>query len=99
MTVEIRQAGAEWLVEVHGEPIGKADSAVEALELAAYWERRLNCVATWRVSKDRPPMPNPLARILGAAQHSARNTASFDHINLVSAALSPTQQQGVRQRR
>jgi hypothetical protein len=30
MTVEIRQAGAEWLVEVHGEPIGKAYSAVEA---------------------------------------------------------------------
>ena len=38
MTVEIRQAGAEWLVEVHGEPIGKAYSAVEALELAVYWE-------------------------------------------------------------
>ena len=50
MTVEIRQAGAEWLVEVHGEPIGKAYSAVEALELAVYWEWRLDCVATWRVS-------------------------------------------------
>ena len=39
MNVEIRQAGAEWLVEVHGEPIGRAYSAVEALELAVYWER------------------------------------------------------------
>ena len=53
MTVEIRQAGAEWLVEVHGEPIGKAYSAVEALELAVYWEWRLDCVATWRVEARR----------------------------------------------
>jgi hypothetical protein len=98
MTVEIRQAGAEWLVEVHGEPIGKAHSAVEALELAAYWERRLDCVATWRVSQEKPPLPNPLSRILGAAQLSARNTARSDPINF-SAAQSPTQQPGVRQRR
>ena len=61
MTVEIRQAGAEWLVEVHGEPIGTAPSAVEALELAVYWERRLECVATWRVSQEKPPPPHPLA--------------------------------------
>ena len=78
MTVEIRQAGTEWLVEVHGEPIGKAYSAVEALELAVYWERRLDCVAAWRVSQEKPPLPNPLARILSAAQLSARNTASSD---------------------
>jgi hypothetical protein len=78
MTVEIRQAGAEWLIEVHGEPIGKAHSAVEALELAAYWERRLDCVATWRVSQERTPLPNSLTRILGAAQVWARNTASLD---------------------
>ena len=58
MTVEIRQAGAEWLVEVRGEPIGTALTAVEALELAVYWERRLACVATWRVSQERPPLPN-----------------------------------------
>ena len=31
MTVEIRQAGAEWLVEVHGEPVGRADSAVRGV--------------------------------------------------------------------
>ena len=74
----IRQADAEWLVEVHGEPIGTAHSAVEPLELAAYWERRLDCVATWRVSQERPPLPDPLIRILGAAQLSARNTASSD---------------------
>ena len=53
MSVEIRQAGAEWLVEVHGEPIGTAHSAVEALELAVYWERRLDCVASWRVSQEK----------------------------------------------
>jgi hypothetical protein len=78
MTVEMRRAGARWLVEVHGEPIGTAHSAVEALELAVYWERRLDCVATWRVSQEKPPLPNTLARILGAAQLSARNTASSD---------------------
>jgi hypothetical protein len=99
MTVEIRQAGAEWLVEVQGEPIGKAYSAVEALELAVYWEWRLDCVATWRVNQEKPPMPNPLPRILDAAQLPARNTASFDHINVASGAQSPTQLRGVRQRR
>ena len=78
MTVEIRQAGAEWLVEVHGEPIGTALSAVEALELAVYWERRLDCVASWRVSQEMPPLPHSLSRILGAAQLSGRNTASSD---------------------
>jgi hypothetical protein len=99
MTVEIRQAGAEWLVEVHGEPIGTAHSAVEALELAVYWEARLDCVATWRVSQEKPPLPDPLNRILSNGQLLARNTASFDHINVASAAQSPTQQRGVRQRR
>jgi hypothetical protein len=99
MTVEIRQAGAEWLVEVHGETIGTAPSAVEALELAVYWERRLDCVATWRVSQEKPPLPNTLARILGATQVWGRNTASFDHIDVASAAQSPTQLRGVRQRR
>jgi hypothetical protein len=86
MTVEIRQAGAEWLVEVHGKPIGTADSAVEALELAAYWERRLDCVATWRVSQEKPPLPDSLNRILNNGQLLARKSASFDHINVASAA-------------
>ena len=99
MTVEIRQAGAEWLVEVRGEPIGRATSAVEALELAAYWERRLECVATWRVSQEKPPLPDALSRILGTGTLSARNTTSFDLINFASAAQSPTQPRGVRQRR
>ena len=82
MTVEIRQAGAEWLVEVHGEPIGTAPSAVEALELAVYWERRLDWVAAWRVSQEMPPLPDALSRILSTGQLSGRNTASFDHINV-----------------
>jgi hypothetical protein len=78
MTVEIRQAGAEWLVEVHGEAIGKAHSAVEALELAVYWERRLDCLATWRVEQDKPPLPGSLTRVLGATQVWGRNAASSD---------------------
>ena len=76
MTVEIRQAGAEWLVEVHGGPIGTAHSAVEALELAVYWERRLDCVATWRVSEDKRPLPNSTTRILGVTQVWSRSSAS-----------------------
>jgi hypothetical protein len=65
MTVEIRQAGAEWLVEVHGEPIGTAQTAVEALELATHWEKRLNCAALWR---EQPQLPPSLMCALGAAQ-------------------------------
>lgn len=63
MSVEIRQAGNEWLVEVHGEPIGNANSSVEALQLAEYWERRLDCVATWRVNQEKLPSPDSLTRI------------------------------------
>ncbi len=51
MTVEIRRAGDQWLVEVKGEPIGIAANAIEARELAEYWARRLECVATWRVGQ------------------------------------------------
>ena len=43
MTVEIRHAGNEWLVEVKGETIGTAESASEARELAEYWAIRLDC--------------------------------------------------------
>jgi hypothetical protein len=64
MTVEIRQAGAEWLVAVLGEPIGTANSAVEALELAEYWEMRLDCVATWRVSQEKSQLPESLTSVL-----------------------------------
>ena len=78
MTVEIRQAGAEWLVEVHGEPIGTAQSAVEALELAVYWERRLDCVASWRVNQDKRPLPDSLTRILGATQVWGRGIRSSE---------------------
>ena len=48
MTVEIRQGGNEWLVEVRGQPIGVAESLTEARELANYWEARLAGVARWR---------------------------------------------------
>ena len=51
MTVQIRRAGNEWLVEVKGESIGIAGSATEARELAEYWAKRLDCVATLRVGQ------------------------------------------------
>ena len=48
MTVEIRQGGNEWLVEVRGQPIGVAESLTEAHELADYLDARLAGVARWR---------------------------------------------------
>jgi hypothetical protein len=53
MTVEIRQAGNEWLVEVRGEPIGSAESSAEARALADYWEARLECIARWHGDADQ----------------------------------------------
>jgi hypothetical protein len=48
MTVEIRQAGEQWSVEVLGASIGMAESQSEAQELAEYWQARMNSVARWR---------------------------------------------------
>ena len=48
MTVEIRQAGDHWSVEVHGASIGEADTPAEARELAEYWQSRLQSVAQMR---------------------------------------------------
>ena len=53
---------------VRGEPIGRAQTAVEAVELAAYWEKRLECVASWRVSHEKRPLPDSLTHMLGATQ-------------------------------
>ncbi len=69
MTVEIRQAGNEWLVEVRGEPIGVADSPAEARALAEYWEARLECIARWRRAQpdERREPENSLTRLLTSA--------------------------------
>jgi hypothetical protein len=69
MTVEIRQAGNQWLVEVRGEPIGIASDATEARQLAEYWAAKLDCVATWRVGRPErsPTLPEVLTRILKSA--------------------------------
>jgi hypothetical protein len=48
MSAAIRQAGNEWLVEVHGEPIGRASTEAEAQVLADEWTAKLKWVASWR---------------------------------------------------
>lgn len=48
MTVEIRQAGEQWSVEVLGASIGMAETQSEAQQLADYWQARMNSVARWR---------------------------------------------------
>ena len=55
MTVEIRQAGDQWSVEVRGASIGVAQSEVEARKLADYWEAKLQAVAHRR--GHRPSRP------------------------------------------
>lgn len=55
MSVTIRQAGNEWLIEVKGEPIGTASTEAEAQELADQWTAKLKWVATW-ASAPRAPM-------------------------------------------
>lgn len=44
MSVTIRQADNEWLIEVKGEPIGTASTEAEAQELADYWTAKLKGV-------------------------------------------------------
>ena len=46
MSVTIRQAGSEWLIEVQGEPVATACAEAEAQELAEQWTAKLK----WRAS-------------------------------------------------
>ena len=46
MSVTIRQAGNEWLIEVQGEPVATACTEAEAQELAEQWTAKLK----WRAS-------------------------------------------------
>lgn len=48
MSAAVRQAGDEWLVEVHGEPIGRASTEAEAQVLADEWTAKLKWVASCR---------------------------------------------------
>ena len=48
MSVIIRQAGNEWLIEVQGEAVGTASTEAEAQVLAAKWTAKLKWVASWR---------------------------------------------------
>ena len=66
MTVEIRQTGGEWLVEVRGEPIGRADNEREAQALGEFWRGRLDAIARWRrlCSRQRSELPESVTRLL-----------------------------------
>ncbi len=59
MTVDIRQTGSQWLIEVHGAAIGVADSQIEAQELADYWETRMRSLARWRDPAAKPQVRLP----------------------------------------
>ena len=49
MSVAIRQAGSEWLVEVHGEPVGCTEA--EARVLAEQWTAKMKWVSSWRFAQ------------------------------------------------
>jgi hypothetical protein len=68
MTVEIRQAGDEWLVEVHGQIIGSAETRDAAQALGDFWKQRLECIARWRSlsPRQRGDLPEALTRLLAA---------------------------------
>jgi hypothetical protein len=48
MSVAIRQAGNEWLIEVQGEPVGTARTEAGAQALADQWTAKLKWIASWR---------------------------------------------------
>jgi hypothetical protein len=48
MSVTIRQAGNEWLIEVQGEPVAAGCTEAEAQELAEQWTAKLKWRATCR---------------------------------------------------
>ena len=66
MTVEIRQAGNEWHVEVGGVSIGSAESLAEARVLAAHWQARMRVTAGSRHLRwfESRPLPTCLTDLL-----------------------------------
>jgi hypothetical protein len=56
MSVTIRQAGNEWLIEVHGELVEAASTEAEAQVLADRWTAKLKWVASWRFSQQPQPV-------------------------------------------
>jgi hypothetical protein len=61
MSVAIRQAGNEWLIEVHGKPVGTASTEAEAHVLADQWTAKLKWVASWRFAPE-PVVTDPARR-------------------------------------
>jgi hypothetical protein len=58
MSVTVRQAGNEWLIEVHGKPVGMASTEAEAHVLADQWIAKLKWVASWRFGQQPQPIDN-----------------------------------------
>jgi len=54
MSVTMRQAGNEWLVEVNGQVVGRANTKAEAEMIAAQQRKKLKWVASWRFSPAQP---------------------------------------------
>ena len=55
--VEVRQTIDEWLIEVRGEVIGRAETSCEAEALAGFWRARIECVARWRMDPQQTGLP------------------------------------------
>ena len=64
--VRIRRTVDEWLIEVRGEAIGRADTACEAEALAGFWRARMECVARSRLMDplQRTDLPESITRLL-----------------------------------
>ena len=52
MAVTIRQAGNQWLIEVHGKSVATASTEAEARVLADQWAAKLKWVPSWRFAPD-----------------------------------------------
>lgn len=61
MSVTMRQAGNEWLVEVHGKSVGTASTEAEARVLADQLITKRKWVASWRFAPE-PLVTDPPRR-------------------------------------
>ena len=75
MSVTIRQAGSEWLIEVQGEPVAAACTEAEAQELAEQWTGKLKWRASFRFA---PPWFDEEEYNQIVSAHSLRPTT--DHL-------------------
>lgn len=58
--VQVRRTDDEWLIEVRGEVIGRADTECEAEALAGFWRGRMECVARRRLMDSQTDLPELL---------------------------------------